>query len=526
MKRIKARNRQIWRHFRPCQPVVLALFGALMAEPRQATADAGSPAARPIHLEPLGPARVLPSRIAGVSAGPWLEQLVGNPKKIAALGTIAPAIVRFPGGSNSNFYDWKTGLQIIPERPTSSVYVKFWAEQLEPKIDRLFPKGIRFEDYAPMANAIGAETILVSNLETASVEDQTAWLRHLATLQMVPKSIELGNEFWLAMNNDPESLRRWPNESGAMAIMHRYEQAMRPLVGPGTKFAVQAAASDFHADPGTTDPLYRRLFAWDAALRPDDWFEAVTIHLYPKVAPLRRLPGGDTHEGLFRYLMARCDGGVDRALGSLISRMPGKDVWVTEWNGQDSGFWGASGPLPVTPPMSAQATTRMLLAMLRHPEVTHELFFRINFDDTLLSYFVHGPDGAYRPESVAEILTWFDHAANGGARFQRLVDRGAAPVKPGVSYGDAYRTIEGALFSAPRETTLILQNSAPESRAFDPTDNGRLPSPKSVDIIALSDLADSVRRAVRIDHPASTGTFMAPGFSVIRVVWNQPLESL
>jgi hypothetical protein len=503
-------NMSVLRRARFAAVMVAAAPAALLA--------AASPAGSAIRLEAAGPSRELPPRIAGASSEPMIERLIGDPGKTAALQAVAPAILRFPGGSQANFYDWKSGLLDLQENSRSSAYVKFWA-QIAPKIARTFPHGVHLEDYLPLAREVGADIILVPNLETATLDDQTAWFRQLAARGILPKNIELGNEFWVAMANDPDSLRRWPDEPHAMAVMHRYEQALRPIVGPGAKFAVQAAGAAFWVEPRARAPLGRRLNEWDAALRPEGWFDAVTIHLYPSLEPLQRLPGGDTHAGLFRYLMARADGGVDRTIESVSSRVPGKEIWVTEWGANGAGNWARHGAEPVTPSMFVQVATRMLLTILRHPAVTHELFFTLNFDPPKQSYFVRAGEGGYRPEPAAQILGWFDQAANGGVRFQRVIERGATPVSPGVSHDDSYRVVEGAVFASPHETTLILQNAGPAARAFDPTDGGSLPAPKSVEIITTPNLDDAERRAVQVDHAPATGAFAVPAFSVIRVIW-------
>lgn len=110
-------------------------------------------------------------------------------------------------------------------------------------------------------------------------------------------------------------------------------------------------------------------------------------------------------------------------------------------------------------------------------------------------------------------------AANGGARHQRVIERGTSPVSPGVSFGDSYREVEGAVFVSAGQTTLILENAGAAARAFDPTDAGRLPAPKSVQIIATSDLNDSERRAAQVTAVSAPGPFTLPPYSVVRVIW-------
>jgi len=199
--------------------------------------------------------------------------------------------------------------------------------------------------------------------------------------------------------------------------------------------------------------------------------------------------------------------------------VPGKEIWITEWGANGAGNWSRHGPEPVTPAMFAQAATRMLLAILRQPAVTRELFFTLNFDPPKQSYFVRAADGAWRPEPAAQILGWFNRAANGGVRYQRVVERGAKPVAPGVSDGDSYREVEGAIFTSAKETTLLLQNAGSTARFFDPTVGGRTHGPRSVELIATPDLDDAGRHAVQIVYAPVNQVITVPAFSVIQVVW-------
>ena len=505
-----------------CGGAAFAIVAILTRSPVMIASNAAgqtSPsAAGEIQLEPAGPARQLPPGLAGASSEPMIERLIGNRAKAAALKDIAPALLRFPGGSQANFYDWKSGSLDLRENPRSSAYVKFWAQAAR-RIATTFPRGVHLEDFMPFAREVGADVLLVPNLETSTIESQTEWFKTLASAGILPKHIELGNEFWIAMSQDPDSLRRWPDEPSSVTVMHRYEEALRPIVGASAKFAIQAAGAAFWVAPQARGVLAQRLNGWDEALHAESWFDAVTIHLYPVLEPLQTLPGGGTHAGLFRYLMARCDGGVDRTINSVAARVPGKELWITEWSAHGAGDWARSGADPITPAMFTSGATRMLLAILRHPEVTRELFFTLNFDAQGHSYFIRGSDGRYRPEPIAQILGWIGHAANPGSRYQRVVDQGSAPVSPGVSAGDAYREVEGAVFQSGGQTTLILQNAGGRARTFDPAAHGRLPAPTSVELISNSDLDDAEHRAVQITALPATGPWPVPPYSVMRIVW-------
>ena len=346
-------------------------------------------AAKPLVLERFGPERQLPERLLGASAEALVEHLIDNPRKVAALGEMDLAFVRFPGGSQANYYNWRTGLLDVPVGPRSSAYMRFWAE-IAPKIRTAFPQGVKIAEYTKFANQIGADVVLVPNLETSSLAEQAEWFRQMRAAGIVPRYIELGNEFWIAMGFDPAVLDRWPDEPASMRIMKQYCDALRPYFPPGARVAVQSSASAFWLRGNPVRAGGRRLRQWDVDLKPADWFDAVTIHPYPRMDTIMGERGAalgwhrpEEAMSLFRTLLAHCDQGTDRVVEDVRQRLPGKDIWVTEWNTRGADYQFKDEP---TPAMYVQLVSRMTFALLRHREVTMSLFFTLNF-------LRHGPAG-------------------------------------------------------------------------------------------------------------------------------------
>jgi hypothetical protein len=165
----------------------------------------------------------------------------------------------------------------------------------------------------------------------------------------------------------------------------------------------------------------------------------------------------------------------------------------------------------------------MLLAILRHPEVTRELFFTLNFDPPQQSRFVRDTKGSYHPDPATQIIGWLNRAAN-GARLQRVIERDGSQISQGVAFGDSYREVKGAVFVSAGQTTLILQNASSRARTYDPTDGGRRPVPKGIEVVVTPDLNDSQRRAVQVNSISGAGPFAVPGYSVVRVVWSGEID--
>jgi hypothetical protein len=195
---------------------VLSLTTSLLLVGANAAADA-----KVLTLKPVGQRRLLQGPILGGSTSAFFERLLDNPAKIAVLNQMAIGLDRFPGGSDANFYNWRTGLIEIQQYPNSTPYVRFWAKAAA-KIAKGKPDGITMEQYAAFSQQIGAQVIFVPNLESSSIAEQVKWLKHLAGKGLVPQRIELGNEFWVAMGNGSE-------EPGALArciVQHAYDEAI------------------------------------------------------------------------------------------------------------------------------------------------------------------------------------------------------------------------------------------------------------------------------------------------------------
>ncbi len=477
-------------------------------------------------LQAVGPPRPLHGPILGASTTALFEHLLDDPAKLAALKAMAIGLDRFPGGSDANFYNWRSGLIDIQARADSSSYVRFWARAAA-NIARGMPSGVTLEQYDAFSRAIGAQVILVPNLESSSVAEQVAWFKRLAGEGIVPQRIELGNEFWVAMGNDPASLARWPDAPTSMRIMQHYLDAVKPYLPAHAKVAVQAAAGAVDVRGGR---FGQRLRQWDADLRPEPWFDAVTVHLYPRLRDVL----GDPQAGVtpptatnalarLQAMLARVDDGVERLLHDLERRLPGKEVWITEWNARGANpAVQRGGAEPLSPAMEMLTTTRMALVHLRHPAVTASLFFMLSFRPRdPHAMFLPDGQGGYAPVPAAAALRWMNAAANGSGSFQRLVQQSGQPVPGGGVEAESYFPIEGGRFDAPKQTTVLVQNASSASWSFDPAALVHGRQPTRVDTLATPDLVQLEPRAATSATQDPTRPITLPPYSLTRIVWNQ-----
>lgn len=487
-------------------------------------AMAGLPASEaPLTLQSAGTPRQLDAPILGASTTVFYEHLLNDPVKIAALKAMSIGLDRFPGGSDANFYSWRTGLIEVQTHPNSSGYIQFWAKAAA-RIAQGMPHGVTLEQYDGLSHQIGAQVVLVPNLESSSVADQVEWFKRLAHAGIVPERIELGNEYWVAMGNDPASLARWPDEPTSMRIMKGYVDALKPYLPPNAKLAVQGAAGAIDIRSGR---FGQRLKQWDEDLRPEPWFDAVTLHLYPRLRDVMGDPDAGTTAPTptnalprLKAMLARTDEGIERILQGTERRLPGKQIWITEWNARGVNPVVQRGvEEPMSPAMEMLATTRMALVLLRHPSVTASLFFSLGFNDRQHATFVSDGRGSYAPVPTAAALRWLNEAANAGGSFQRVVQAGARAVSGQGAQNESYLPMEGGLFQSGTRATLILENASADTFSFDPATLMPNRRPSKVEFISMPELSETAILPARINTGNAGGVVAVAPFSVTRVVW-------
>jgi len=479
-----------------------------------------------ITLVETGEERMLPERILGLQAVPLYEKMTDNPIKRSIAREMAPAIIRFPGGMVGNYYNWQTGQLEVPVYSNSSATTLFYARVAD-QIKGLHPQGVHIEEYSDFSQAIGAEIVLVPNLESSTVAEQVVWFSEMKAEGILPRRIELGNEFFLAMLGDPNILRKWPDAPAAMRVMKEYRDAFQPYFVAKTLVAVQAAGSRFYVsnDSGKLVPV-RRLEDWDNALKNELWFDAVTLHFYPDVGNIAgpgersRLP--DNADKIFPALMARCDSGLEEALNDIKERLPGKEIWITEWGARSGTLATVTNEKEeAILGMNIHLATRMVMTMLRNESVTMALYHMLNFSGGPMS--LYRPDlehGGYAPLGPAEILRWFNQAANGGATYQRLKVEGARQVTSSTTSLESYHDVEAVLFRKGGQTTVIIHNASTEEKTLKLAKvmDGRLP--KKIETISTLRLADDYSRSVPpIQTLAVSRQIELPPYSITRLVW-------
>jgi len=229
-----------------------------------------------------------------------------------SVASLYPKIIRYPGGTIANYWDWQNGGMEQKEMPN---YPKPFAKLRHTRNDL---RELKF-----IVNKTHSDAVFVLNMITRNVDDQINMLKQAQSLGIPIKWVELGNEFNARKNiggaiyktplDYARTCQNWIN-----VLKRDFPDVKIAIVGGNTKYKLPVVdVSHWNEDILST--------ASNA--------DAVILHSYPP-AKLFVDDSGINFEKLYN----EC---VDIYTKQGFKSIPNKQkIWVTEynvnWNGPDS----------------------------------------------------------------------------------------------------------------------------------------------------------------------------------------------
>lgn len=350
-------------------PVVLGVAVALAGCSQTATPTANDDTGTP---PPVASVCTTPTRPTGVQLGAnvnalFWEEHYQDPRLLAAVRSLGGPVLRLPGGTESDYFDWERGRPVDLCRYGSC---RSWdSAQLTPP--GLFQRFGSFRNstpatFAAFAQQVNGTLLLVANTVTASVDDNVRWINAVAGAGTAIPLIELANEpYFGQVEGTDNTARLYPTAASHVAYVRQLAAALRGRV-PGARLAFPAFVP--RVDPATGQPSPghdARMLTWNeaslaAGIAAD--VDAFALHFYP------RLPGrrGASDSAYLRTLSTYAN-----AYWSLTQQQPqwqqlpaDKRLWVTELN---ASFADAAELVGTW--MHGLMQAQLMLLMLRDPRM-------------------------------------------------------------------------------------------------------------------------------------------------------------
>lgn len=206
-------------------------------------------------------------------------------------------LIRFPGGTVSNLYDWEKGT-VTPRRST------------EKRIARV----VELDDFMSYCKREGVKVVYVINIFDPT-EKIVRLVQTIKNNKYPVIALELGNE------NYNELFKK--RVGGVSGYWEKSLEIARALNRIGNKLPLGITITPEHV-PGKSVKRSKGFKAWNDYLSKKDLslFQAVILHYYLN---LKKLNGFDN-----AYKVAL--EGINNCVNQITTEFPGKEIWVTEFN--------------------------------------------------------------------------------------------------------------------------------------------------------------------------------------------------
>ena len=424
---------------------------------------------------------------------------------LAAVSALQPGTLRYPGGTLSNYWNWRSGNFDAAGRQR----YRGW-RRLHPQLH--FGLG----DLQSGLQASGAQAVFDLNLLSGTLASAEAELHAAQAQGIAVRYVELGNEFYLST---PNNVRAFPEAQNYAAKATRWTQALHAAF-PQARIAAIGA---YLFDPAWAQRHQPRIADWNhrvmAALHGVD---AMTMHIYvPTGIYLRRHHlrfDAASIPALLGYTLQQMHQATTqmRAFGAL-------PVWVTEYNQTDwhkvPAPWGMRElPGPVDGSWTqALIVAAQTLALGQDPQVrladVHALVSQGAFGALFATAQAFGPQQpavrALARSASGVMLQAIAHVLRGATRLAPLYFAGA-PTLP----GGASSLMGVEVWRGDGPPALLVLNLGAQAQSL------QLPSLpagatwQTLSAVPTDRLLDAARQITR-QAGALQGTLSLPGYALL-----------
>lgn len=378
---------------------------------------------------------------------------IDHPDLLAHVPEMNPKVIRFPSGGNSNWWDWKTGWfvddpNVPPHNPNQA------------------PVYNTLENFKVLVDETDAVPLFALNMISSNLAYQLEMLHYADSIGLEVKYIELGNEFYLAEEEDSSYIYSiFPDAQTYGIVASKWIDSIHAHF-PDAKVAAQGAFNRNNQS---------RRVKWDGDLLETlEGEDAITFHQYFSSSATEAKGEGDgayTTADVVEFLYRPFKAWSIMATEDLPLVRPGREVWITEFNLQDfnipvHGSWG-----------QALFVATQTLHYLESEKITNVNFHTICGTSGYGSYFIDykgfkfKDDGSFQEPPNPPITTPWDLTSAGhairlisgavdGMQYASELSFASAPVITFVDNGETvtYPALYGWQFSNDSSSTAVLVN--------------------------------------------------------------------
>ena len=241
-------------------------------------------------------------------------------------------LIRFPGGTYANYYDFDSGF-FIPYDGISAANQKRVDDWNKGVIKKKQTIGsYSYKDFCEFANQTDADYTLVLNILGKTAADTKRWMEGIKATGQVVKYVEIGNEVYFG-NYDPviptvqEYIRRGQNHAEAVRAV--FADAKIGVIIPSQIYTRETFLNELDTDKST------KQLDWYEELPKSNFYDAVIIHLYSSLGMSNNIASEAEfipYKDAYYNCLSHSDKKFDETFNGIREKFPQKEVWVTEYH--------------------------------------------------------------------------------------------------------------------------------------------------------------------------------------------------
>jgi len=258
--------------------------------------------------------------LVGFNMNPQTMPSLQNVSFIDSLKRLGVPLLRYPGGTISQYWDWQNG-RALPKSDWS-IYGGYL--QNHAYIGTTYMVDLPLSEYKQLLDTIGAKPLFVLNILTRDISDQLNMLRQAEQIGIQVRFVELGNELYFP---EFDFISRFPTAGDYAREMQIWTDSIKSEF-PDAYVAIIGTTSRALLPNGNPTPS--RIRFWNDSINAIySYNEGITLHNYFKHNNTHAVPDPISVIG---NAFTEWQDSEDQTINQIN---PQKRIWFTEYNMND-----------------------------------------------------------------------------------------------------------------------------------------------------------------------------------------------
>ncbi len=280
-------------------------------------------------------AKLINKKILGVNCSTMHAFPSNNKAYMDLIRNLNLGLVRYPGGTWANYWDWEKGTWIddsilkksMPSRQYNGKRIK-----LIDHLNKFFNGSRNVDVFMEYANKINSSPVWIINVETGTAKMAADWLKYNMEKKYPVENWELGNEHYLKAHRKKMDLPEYLKRSKKISWeMKKVNKKIKLAINANPYRLVSKNVKENKDVEGDYWITFTSNTEWDQKVAMDKFYDAIVVHDYFTLRDTAK--NFKNAKEFHRHIMSRMPVEFPKFM-AYYKKVYGNDIemWITEWN--------------------------------------------------------------------------------------------------------------------------------------------------------------------------------------------------